>query len=89
MIELAPLFRGDRKREAILRRGDAQVVGHGENDRVGERAGARGDAVVGAEGLVEVEVEGEDRAAEGVVYGTASLFYVMLRKGDYKCSILG
>ena len=34
------------------RGGDAQVIGHREDDRIGQRAGASGDAVVRAEGLI-------------------------------------
>ncbi len=64
VIESRLRFRGDRKLEAILRGGNPQVVGHREDDRVGQRAGVEGDAVVLAQGFVEVEVEGEDRAAD-------------------------
>lgn len=52
-VSLCAVIRLRRKRETILGGGNTEVVGHREDDRIGQRAGVEGDAVVRAEGFVE------------------------------------
>src|ERR1041384_6245903 len=44
---------------------ESPVVGDGHDDRIGEAAGIEGDALVGEDGIVDVEIEWENRTTEG------------------------